>query len=150
MDTEALSLPEPGQIYVEGNELKRLTFTVTMKTTKAQIQEQLRTYSLTPLKGNKSSLLETLRQFSKDEDAWLSIFQPLKKRKRGIHNNRSSLSTQRIADQFGEPEKQLNAYKSKKSVDRVQRGDIHRTVFVYGHDTLVPTYTLVHQSRASL
>jgi hypothetical protein len=29
-------------------------------------------------------------------------------------------------------------------------GDIHRTVFVYGHDTLVPTYTLVHQSRASL
>jgi hypothetical protein len=29
-------------------------------------------------------------------------------------------------------------------------GDIHRTVFVYGHDTLVPTYMLVHQSRASL
>ncbi|KIJ12227.1 hypothetical protein PAXINDRAFT_14998 [Paxillus involutus ATCC 200175] len=31
-----------------------------------------------------------------------------------------------------------------------KHADIHRTVFVYGHDTLVPTYMLVHQSRASL
>ncbi|KIJ06789.1 hypothetical protein PAXINDRAFT_20006 [Paxillus involutus ATCC 200175] len=28
--------------------------------------------------------------------------------------------------------------------------DIHRTVFMYGHDTLVPPYTLVHKSKVPL
>ncbi|KIJ07551.1 hypothetical protein PAXINDRAFT_182450 [Paxillus involutus ATCC 200175] len=86
--TEELSLPEPGQTYVEGNALKRVTFIVsvdplwTKKTTKGELQEQLRTYGLAPLKGNKDCLLKILREFSKDESAWLSIFQPVKKRKR--------------------------------------------------------------------
>ena len=50
------------------------------------------------------------------------LFQPMTKRKRGVHNNRSSLSTKRITAQFGEGENRpVIAYKSKKSVDRVQR-----------------------------
>ncbi|KAF9241065.1 hypothetical protein BU15DRAFT_73548 [Melanogaster broomeanus] len=42
--------------------------------------------------------------------------------KRGVHNSRTSLSTKRIAEQFRDTgNEQVISYKSKKSVDRVQR-----------------------------
>ncbi|KAF9232767.1 hypothetical protein BU15DRAFT_67163 [Melanogaster broomeanus] len=118
---DEVELPEPGQTFIPGTALKTVKFGVTTKTTKADLQRQLRTYGL-PANGNKTKLLEVLREFSRDRDAWLSLFQPQKKRKRGVHNSRTSLSTKRIAEQFGDTgNEQVISYKSKKSVDRVQR-----------------------------
>ncbi|KIJ07807.1 hypothetical protein PAXINDRAFT_19023 [Paxillus involutus ATCC 200175] len=48
------------------------------------------------------------------------------------------------------PNQRISKEDSTALFNYAKGDDIHRTVFVYGHDTLVPTYTLVHQSRASL
>ncbi|KAF8417536.1 hypothetical protein L210DRAFT_3767239 [Boletus edulis BED1] len=118
---ERFHLPEPGQTFTPGVELKTFEFVITNKTTKQNLQNQLHLYGL-PVNGTKPNLLAALREFSRDHDAWFSLFRPAKKRKRGVHNSRSSLSTKRIATQFGEgDESAVIAYKSKKSVNRVQR-----------------------------
>lgn len=50
-----------------------------------------------------------------------SLFQPRKKRRRGVHRVRESLSTKRIAAQFGEEDHTIT-YQSKKSASCVQHG----------------------------
>ncbi|KAF8833105.1 hypothetical protein BDN67DRAFT_1060635, partial [Paxillus ammoniavirescens] len=118
---DKVELPEPGQTFIPGTALKTVKFIVTVKTMKADLQRQLRTYGL-PVNSNKTRLLEALREFSGDRDTWLLLFQPQKKRKRGVHNSRTSLSTKRIVEQFGDAgNEQVISYKSKKSVDCVQR-----------------------------
>jgi len=55
------------------------------------------------------------------DEITVSLFQPRKKRARGVHTARDSLSTRRIAEQFGHREEQKTVtYQSKKSVSRTQ------------------------------
>ena len=50
-----------------------------------------------------------------------SLFQPWKKRRQSIHTVQESLSTKRIAAQFGEEDRTI-MYQSKKSASHVQQG----------------------------
>jgi hypothetical protein len=92
-----------------------------------------------PLSGTRFALLERLRNFAASKEEWLrsaayclphdfvtkltsgSLFEPAKKRKRGVHTGikGNSLSSQRIQSQFG-GEVEHVMYQSKKGIDRVQ------------------------------
>jgi hypothetical protein len=87
---EALELPVLGQTYTPGLPVETFTFTVhvmhfppfsahilihfiynrTAKTTKADLHEKLKGYGR-PTRGNRTQMLERLREFSNDQDEWL-------------------------------------------------------------------------------
>ncbi|KAG0702936.1 hypothetical protein DFH29DRAFT_998890 [Suillus ampliporus] len=116
---EVLRLPVVGQEYTPGVPLVAFQFTLTRRTTKAEIQEKLKQYGKA-ISGNREEVLQRLRKFSNDEAEWLSLFQLKLKRKWGEHTSRMMLSQKRIEDTFGAVE-QTATYKSKKGADRTQR-----------------------------
>ncbi|KAG1892992.1 uncharacterized protein F5891DRAFT_1196959 [Suillus fuscotomentosus] len=115
-ESEELELPVLGQMYTPGQAVESFIWTVTAKTTKANLHEKLKSYDR-PTCGNRMEMLDRLRQFSNDRDEWL---RPKLKRKRGEHASRQSLSKRRIEEVFG-IEEQTITYKSKKSANRTQR-----------------------------
>ncbi|KIJ07686.1 hypothetical protein PAXINDRAFT_102857 [Paxillus involutus ATCC 200175] len=120
-DSEVILLPCLAQEYEPGKQLKTEEFVVTQKTTKLDLRSRLEQYKL-PFSGSKAMLLQRLRDYSKDQNAWLSLFQPWTKRARGVHTGRESHSTKRIREQFGTEESNRKImYQSRKSVARVQR-----------------------------
>ncbi|KAG1747414.1 hypothetical protein EDB19DRAFT_1949199 [Suillus lakei] len=118
-ESEELKLPVLGQTYTPGQAVESFIWTVTAKTTKANLHEKLKSYDR-PTRGNRTEMLDRLRQFSNDRDEWLRLFRPKLKRKRGEHASRQSLSKRRIDEVFG-IEEQTITYKSKKSANRTQR-----------------------------
>jgi hypothetical protein len=67
---EVIILPCLGQEYELGKELKTEEFVVTQKTTKRDLRNALQQYKL-PFSGSKTILLQRLRDYSKDHNAWL-------------------------------------------------------------------------------
>ncbi|KAG2738252.1 hypothetical protein P692DRAFT_20475594 [Suillus brevipes Sb2] len=68
--SEELELPVLGQTYTPGQAIESFIWTVTVKTTKANLHEKLKSYDR-PTRGNRTELLDRLRQFSNDRDEWL-------------------------------------------------------------------------------
>ncbi|KAH9927789.1 uncharacterized protein B0H18DRAFT_273240 [Fomitopsis serialis] len=66
---DILNLPRPGQPLREDRNIETVTFTITKKTTKQQLSEKLKDYGLS-MSGNRSDLIERLRQFAQDRTQW--------------------------------------------------------------------------------
>ncbi|KAG2082480.1 uncharacterized protein F5147DRAFT_660488 [Suillus discolor] len=90
-------------------------------TTKAVIKTRVMGYGL-PSSGTRVALLDRLRSFSVNRDEWIILFEPTKRRKRGVHTGRkgNSLSSQQIQSQFGGEDTNVTLYQSKKGIDRRQ------------------------------
>ncbi|OBZ71138.1 hypothetical protein A0H81_08474 [Grifola frondosa] len=115
-DTITLSFPTPGQpLREDGRRLDLVQFTITSKTTRADLKAELSKYGL-PVSGNKTILISRLREFAKNSDDWSGLFRAKVKRKRGdISASRSNThSAKRIIEKFGARE-QVVEYQPKKS-----------------------------------
>ncbi|TDL16528.1 hypothetical protein BD410DRAFT_795296 [Rickenella mellea] len=102
---EVLRLPILGQALVAGGTIAHEEFWISKTTTNEVLKQRLQAYNL-PFSGNRKTMTNRLRDFSRDEGSWNSIFQAKRKRTRGdgAGTRGQSHSAKRTKSIFGERE----------------------------------------------